>query len=324
MPATFLSPDALVAWIGGAPMEVDGPLVVVELDRAPGEPDAELNSGIPHVVVGITSDRDRSAWSASCDIVLGPDDPLLDALIARVERSPMAAVALAILLRGSEARGLDDGLVVESASYSALQAGPELARWLAGRPPSARPASQAGDPVRVIRDGARLNISLNRPEVANALDSAMSEALVDAFALAALDTSITEIHLTGQGDAFCSGGDLGEFGTFEDPASAHLLRLRRSAGRAIAAVADRVTAHLHGACVGSGIELPAFAGRVVAASGTRISLPELSMGLIPGAGGTVSLPRRIGRQRTARLAFGGETIDAETALSWGLVDEVVS
>src|SRR5439155_24814131 len=102
-----------------------------------------------------------------------------------------------------------------------------------------------------------------------------------------------------------AGGDLDEFGSFPDPATAHILRLRQSVGRRIEGVTDRVTAHLHGACVGSGIELPAFAGRVVAAESTRIALPELSLGLVPGAGGTVSLPRRIGRQRTARLALTG-------------------
>ena len=87
-------------------------------------------------------------------------------------------------------------------------------------------------------------------------------------------------------------------------------------------LADRVTVELHGACFGSGIELPAFAGRVVAAPDTAIALPEIALGLIPGAGGTVSLPRRIGRRRTLLLALTGRTIDARTALEWGLVDEL--
>jgi enoyl-CoA hydratase/carnithine racemase len=77
---------------------------------------------------------------------------------------------------------------------------------------------------------------------------------------------------------------------------------------------------LHGACAGSGIELPAFAGSVAARPGTRIWLPELAMGLIPGAGGTVSLPRRIGRGRTAWMALSGRPVDVPTALEWGLVD----
>ena len=79
---------------------------------------------------------------------------------------------------------------------------------------------------------------------------------------------------------------------------------------------------MHGACVGSGIELAAFADRVVAALDTEIALPEIGLGLVPGAGGTVSLTLRIGRLRTAWLAFSGSTIDAATALSWGLVDQL--
>ena len=61
---------------------------------------------------------------------------------------------------------------------------------------------------------------------------------------------------------------------------------------------------------------------VVAAADTRIALPEIGLGLVPGAGGTVSLTRRIGRLRTAWLAFSGTTIDAATALEWGLVDDL--
>jgi enoyl-CoA hydratase/carnithine racemase len=99
---------------------------------------------------------------------------------------------------------------------------------------------------------------------------------------------VTAVHLRGAGPSFCSGGDLDEFGTRSDPPSAHLLRLLRSPARSLAAVSDRVTAHLHGDAVGSGIELAAFAGRVVADPSTRIALPEVGLGLIPGAGGTVS------------------------------------
>src|SRR5205085_3102840 len=66
--------------------------------------------------------------------------------------------------------------------------------------------------------------------------------------------------------------------------------------------------------------LPAFAATVVAAADTRIALPEIKLGLIPGAGGTVSLPRRIGRHRAAYLALSGATIGTETAIGWGLVD----
>ena len=92
--------------------------------------------------------------------------------------------------------------------------------------------------------------------------------------------------------------------------------------RLLAACADRTRAEVHGACVGAGVELPAFAGRVVARGDARFQLPELRMGLVPGAGGTVSVPRRVGRQRAAWLALSGASVDAETALAWGLVDQI--
>jgi len=130
------------------------------------------------------------------------------------------------------------------------------------------------------------------------------------------------VHLRGDGPSFCSGGDLDEFGLARDAAAAHLVRVAQSVGRRVYETADRVTAHLHGACIGAGIEISAFAGRVVAHPDATICLPEVAMGLIPGAGGTVSLPRRIGRHRTAYLALSGTPIDASTAREWDLVDVV--
>ena len=80
---------------------------------------------------------------------------------------------------------------------------------------------------------------------------------------------------------------------------------------------------MHGACIGSGIEFPAFAGRLVAVADAHFQLPELRFGLIPGAGGCVSLSRRIGRQRATWLLLSGKRITARRALEWGLIDAVV-
>jgi enoyl-CoA hydratase/carnithine racemase len=166
-----------------------------------------------------------------------------------------------------------------------------------------------------------LTVTLARPAVRNAVDAAMQQALTDAL-LAAAEPDVTEVVLAGDGPSFSTGGDLAEFGSLADPVSAHLLRLGRSPARALARVADRTTALVHGACYGAGVELPAFARRVIARPGTTFTLPEVAMGLVPGAGGTVSLPRRIGRQRTAWLAITGHALDATTARDWGLVDEI--
>jgi hypothetical protein len=299
-------------------------LLVVDLDTDDGEPLPSLHAGWPVVVVGVTgSDRpERHRVAAVCDAVARHGEPVVEAIEGTVRTHPIASAAFALLLRGAEARSVDDGLLAESAVYSALQAGPEFAAWRAARP--ARPRGEEGPPVVVRRDGDELRVVLHRPHVRNALSSAMRDALVDTFTLVHADPSITRVHLEGDGPAFCAGGDLDEFGSFDDPASAHLVRMQQSVGRAIEAARERVTAHLHGACVGSGIELPAFAADVVADGSTKIALPEISLGLVPGAGGTVSLPRRIGRHRTARLGLTGETIDAATALDWGLVDRLAT
>jgi enoyl-CoA hydratase/carnithine racemase len=244
----------------------------------------------------------------------------LDAILANVERTPLAAVALALLLRGSDTRTIEAGLLAESTTYSMLQAGPEFGSWRSRRQRQPRPTP---DPVVLSqRRGGTLTLTLNRPQVHNAFSSAMRDGLAEALALVAIDPTIVEVVLTGAGPSFSSGGDLDEFGTFPDPAVSHLVRLTRSPARLLAGVADRVVTHLHGACMGAGIELAAFGREVVAEADTVIALPELALGLVPGAGGTVSLPRRIGRHRTALLALTAEPIDAATALAWGLVDRI--
>jgi enoyl-CoA hydratase/carnithine racemase len=211
-------------------------------------------------------------------------------------------------------------LVAESLAYSMLQSGSGFRTWLAEAP--SRTPRPVPEPVRLDRDDSRLTITIDRPSARNAMDAGTRDALCEAFYVVTSDPSITHVDLCGSGPAFCSGGDLSEFGTSRDPANAHLIRLRRSPAALLQRCGARVTAHLHGACVGAGIELSAFAGRVLAAPDTAIRLPEIGMGLIPGAGGTASLPVRIGRERTAYLALTGETLTAAEALGWGLVDEL--
>ena len=134
------------------------------------------------------------------------------------------------------------------------------------------------------------------------------------------DSSIAEVVLRGSGDDFCAGGDLAEFGSSADPATAHGVRSTRNVAALLDACSARVRVEVQGACVGAGIELPAFASKVSARRDAFFQLPEVSMGLVPGAGGTVSIPRRIGRQRTALMALTGMRVDAATARDWGLVD----
>ncbi|MFL0274515.1 enoyl-CoA hydratase/isomerase family protein [Mycobacterium sp. SMC-19] len=243
----------------------------------------------------------------------------------RCARWPQAAAICDDVLRAVDpAAPARSGVVTESLAYSVLQAGPEFAGWLAARGPAA--VSEVADPLLLDRDGDTLRLRFNRPQRHNAFDNATRAVLLDGLAVAAADPSIDEVVLSGVGPSFCSGGDLAEFGGFTDVASAHLARTRHSPALALDALTARLgarcRAEIHGQVLGSGLEMAAFCGGVRADPATTLGLPELSLGLIPGAGGTVSVTRRIGRWRTAYLILSGRTLDAKTALRWGLVDEV--
>ena len=265
-------------------------------------------------------------------VVCAPDDPgppeadlvvtkeQVPLVLQRIEAAPLASATLAVLLRGVEEMSVDSGLAAESAAYSVLQSGPEFAAWRSSTPLTVEP--DAGEVVTTERVDDRLVVTLNRPHRHNAINAQLRDELSAALAVAWLDDSIRHVTLRGNGESFCSGGDLGEFGQRPDPTTAHITRLARSPARSIHRLKDRITVEVHGATMGGGIEMAAFAGRVVAAPDTRFALPEIGLGLIPGAGGTVSVTARIGRRRTADLALSGREIDAETALSWGLVDEI--
>jgi Enoyl-CoA hydratase/isomerase len=288
---------------------------------APEEGTKEALASLPFIVVGVTNGAVDDRWLALCDVAVAAGDDALDRIEDNLEQHPITATTLALLLRGQERLSIGHGLVAESSAYSVLQSGPEFAAWRAAHP--ARAERDEGSRVRVDREGDSLTITLNRPGRLNALDAAMRDALAEALTVAGADPDVRRVMLRGEGRAFCAGGDLDEFGSRPDPATAHLVRLERSVARMLSRLPKPTVTYLHGACMGSGIELAAFTDTVVAAAGTQIALPEIGLGLVPGAGGTVSLPRRIGRLRTAWLAFSGCTIDAETAHAWGLVDELL-
>jgi hypothetical protein len=262
------------------------------------------------------------ALLSAFDVVLEGGMSGLEPVLAPMREKPLASLALVQLLRHNELNDVHQGLVAESIVYSILQTGLEFGAWAKRHVPRERPPWPE-PAVLKERRGARLSITLNRPDRHNAFALELRDGLVEGLELALFDDSIEEVVLRGNGPSFCSGGDLDEFGSFPDPVTAHAVRSTRNPGRLLAALAPRVRAQVHGACVGAGAELPAFVSRVEADESAWFQLPELSMGLVPGAGGTVSLTKRIGRQRTAWLALTGERIDAATALDWGLVDAVV-
>jgi hypothetical protein len=275
----------------------------VRIAGAPsGDPDALLD--VPVVTIAVGDD------APACDL-FAPDEDAAHEWESLLRRAPRAACVAALLVRRESS-----SLVAESLAYSLLQSGPEFAAWVARRGPA--PGVPDRDDARVRVDDR--TVTLTRPRRANALDVRMRDALCDALdALAQHDGPIT-VHAEGR--SFCTGGDLDEFGTAPPPVDAHLVRLARSPALRFQRLGTHITVQLHGHALGSGIELAAFASHVVAAPDTRIGLPELDLGLVPGAGGTVSIVRRIGRRRFFELLVRGQTIDAPTALDWGLVDDI--
>jgi enoyl-CoA hydratase/carnithine racemase len=284
------------------------------------------------VVIAVGSPADDATFTLTDEeaddhrVVTVPSVPDAVAEITdRCQRWPHAAAVCDDVLRAVDpAAPAFAGVITESLAYSTLQSGPEFARWLAERGPAR--VSDIADPVQAERDGARLHIRFNRPQRHNAFSTDARAALLEALEVARLDPSVTEVVLTGNGPSFCSGGDLAEFGSFTDPASAHLARTRHSPALVLDALTARLgracRAEVHGQVLGSGLEIAAYCGWVRSSPDAVLGLPELSLGLIPGAGGTVSITRRIGRWRTAYLVLSGRTIDPATAQRWGLVDAV--
>lgn len=303
--------------------------MLVDLDRQ--DPEDFQATPREQIVIATAAEptRDTGRFDILLTAVSDPPRPWVECadphatarqLADAVAAQPAASVALVQVLRVGAGLPLADCLILESLAYSTLQTGAGFRSWLAANP--ARTPRPSAQPVRVHRDGAQLTITLDRPWARNALDARTRDALCEALEVVVADPTIAAVDLRGAGPAFCAGGDLSEFGSSADPAVAHLIRTQRSPAALLTRCADRVKVNLHGPCIGAGIELAAFAHRVTATPDTTIRLPEVGMGLIPGAGGTASIPGRIGRERTAFLAISGISLRAGEALAWGLVDEI--
>lgn len=301
------------------------PVLIADVRGAPGTHDAALRrtapASLPLVLVGVGAEPGDPSVAA-CDVLVADE---VDAAAVRdaVHANPAAATVLVQLLRLQRTLAPLDAIAAESLAYATLQGGDEFARWLAHRGARVRRPDPA--PRVLVEhsvDGRAVTITLDRPRLFNLYDAAMRDELVDALRALTADDAIDRIELRGAGKAFCAGGDLGEFGTTRDTAHAHLIRSSANVAPLLLAAAPKLHAHVHGAAVGAGCEIAAFAAHVTATPDATFALPEVAMGLVPGAGGTVSVARRIGRQRTAWLALTGQRIDAVAAHHWGLVDEL--
>jgi len=291
------------------------PLGFLDLQACPR--DVRIEALPPFPLIGL-GDPGHPLAGALDAIVESPVSA--DALRREATRNPHAAAVAVQLLRSLEGLPCERALTLESFCYGLLQGSAEHERWLSSRAHVAHPSA----PGRLIveRRDSVLHITIDRPLARNAIDCSMRDALFEAFSLAALDREVCSVRLRAVGATFSTGGDLEEFGTTRDSATAHLIRSRTLPAVAIAGRAGVLDVHVQGACIGAGLEIAAFAGRFTATPDAWFQLPELGMGLIPGAGGCVSVPRRIGRQRAALMILSGRRINAATALRWGLIDAI--
>lgn len=168
-------------------------------------------------------------------------------------------------------------------------------------------------------------VTLNRPEASNALDTTMMRELRDCFmGFYVRESSAACLVMTGAGErAFCGGADLKERKGMTDAAWREQHAHIEQAVRAIMDCPIPIVAAVNGAAYAGGLELALACDFVYAADTARFALTEVTLGIMPGAGGTQNLPRAVGQRRAKEIILTGQPFGAADALSWGLANRVL-
>lgn len=164
-------------------------------------------------------------------------------------------------------------------------------------------------------------ITLNRPKVLNALNWDLVTELEDAAMKVRRDDSVRVLVISGNGGNFAAGADIGPM-TERGPGEAKKYTFNR-AFNAIEDLPVPVIAAISGYALGGGLELALACDIRICSGDAKLGMPEIKLAIFPGAGGTQRLPKLIGPSRAKLMIFLGETVDARTALEWGLCDRVV-
>ncbi|MBM3947678.1 MAG: enoyl-CoA hydratase/isomerase family protein [SAR202 cluster bacterium] len=170
------------------------------------------------------------------------------------------------------------------------------------------------------------HVILNRPHVINAFNTRMRDELYEALEWAREDRDVRVVVLRGAGErGFCAGADLTEFGTAPSQAVARDVRWERDLWDLMRRFRKPIVAALHGYVIGTGMEMACFCDVRLAATDAEFGMPELSLGLVPAAGGSQTIPRDIGLGRAVEMFLAGPTrrLSAREALAIGLVQRVV-
>ncbi|MZP29684.1 crotonase [Heliobacterium undosum] len=172
--------------------------------------------------------------------------------------------------------------------------------------------------------GAVAIVTVNRPKVLNALNRAVLLELDQTFAGIAANRGIAAVIVTGAGEkSFVAGADIAEMSGFGVAEAREFSRLGQQVFNRIEELPQPVIAAVNGFALGGGCELATACDFRIAATKARFGQPEVSLGVIPGFGGTQRLPRLVGRGMAAQLLFTGDMISSEEALRIGLVNKVV-
>lgn len=168
-----------------------------------------------------------------------------------------------------------------------------------------------------------LKITLNRPEKLNALSTEVLLGLKEIFTEAKADTKVKAILLTGQGKAFCAGADINKLAECTAESGYEFSKQGQEVFKLLEDMGKPSLAAINGFAFGGGCELAIAATLRIASTVAQFGQPEVKLGVIPGYGGTQRLARLVGKGRAMDMCLTGRFINAQTALTWGLVSEVV-
>ncbi len=192
------------------------------------------------------------------------------------------------------------------------------------RAAKAAPAQQQAPAVLYEKHGPVAIVSLNRPNVLNAYNVAMRDALFEALQAVRDDGDVRTMVLRGNGPAFSTGGDVSEFGSAPSPVAAREVRWHRDVWGLLQTLPKPTIAAVHGFTVGGGLEMALLCDLCVAADDARFAYPETGLAMVPGVAGTQTTPRAVGLVRALDLVLTGRWLTATEALAIGLVVRVVA
>lgn len=191
-------------------------------------------------------------------------------------------------------------------------------------------AVRVPDFISVSQTNGIATITLNRPDVRNAINDQMRAELIAAFEQAGADRDVRGVILTGAGKGFCSGGDVGGMRARLDAPAGEVAfngwKRQQSTHRGVAAIhglTKPVIAAVNGAAFGLGLDMALACDFIVAAEGAKMSMSFIKRGLVSDGGGMYFLPRRVGLSRAKELILTGRVVETEEALRIGMVDRVV-